>query len=433
MCWTRRPSMPRSSESVAALASALAKAQAELINPEKSLTATIRTGRPGESERSFRYAPLSSGLDIVRKTLGQHEIATLQTTAIDQTVGMVHLTTTLAHASGEWIASDWPVCPIADIASPQRMGAALTYARRYALFTLVGIAGEDDLDAPDLCSPTAPATAAGGRTQATNASMANRNELGHGSVFPPRGNARGRQVVKPGSAPILSPEQSTALRVRLLAEVAGVDSHESATSWAREVLTVKNQLTASDAKLLEDAFEQRLTTLPPPDEPFINGGPSEAPISGRDEIGAIRAPDQKETVATEKRVIATVAPRRHRDREHLRYVAKQPCLICGRKPSDPHHLRFVQPRALGRKASDEFAVPLCRIHHRLVHRVGNEAAWWQDAGIDPVNAAHKLWRETRGEEGRIPAKPPQAAVADNKPMCADQTAPSDQAGSTSSA
>ena len=94
--------MPRSSETVAALASALAKAQAELVNPEKSLTATIRTGRPGESERSFRYAPLSSGLDIVRKTLGQHEIATVQATAIDQTAGMVNLTTTLAQppASG---------------------------------------------------------------------------------------------------------------------------------------------------------------------------------------------------------------------------------------------------------------------------------------------------------------------------------------------
>src|SRR6266508_31523 len=151
MCWRRTPAMPRSSESVAALASALAKAQAELVNPEKSLTATIRTGRPGDGERSFRYAPLSSGLDIVRKTLGQHEIATLQTTAVDQAAGMVNLTTTLAHASGEWIASDWPVCPIAETANPQRMGAALTYARRYALFTLVGIAGEDDLDAPDLC------------------------------------------------------------------------------------------------------------------------------------------------------------------------------------------------------------------------------------------------------------------------------------------
>ena len=158
--------MHRSSESVAALASALAKAQAELVNPEKSLTATIRPGRPGEGERSFRYAPLSSGLDIVRKTLGQHEIATVQTTAIDREAGMVNLTTMLAHASGEWIASDWPVCPVAETANPQRMGAALTYARRYALFTLVGIAGEDDLDAPDLCAspPLAAATAATGPT-----------------------------------------------------------------------------------------------------------------------------------------------------------------------------------------------------------------------------------------------------------------------------
>src|SRR5919204_1245066 len=106
MCSSRRPTMPRSSESVGALAAALAKAQAELINPEKSLTATARSGRTGDGERSFRYAPLSSGLDIVRKTLGQHEIATVQTTAIDHAAGIVNLTTTLAHASGEWIASD---------------------------------------------------------------------------------------------------------------------------------------------------------------------------------------------------------------------------------------------------------------------------------------------------------------------------------------
>ena len=117
--------MHRSSDSVAALASALAKAQAQLINPEKSLTATIRSGRAGEGARSFRYAPLASGLDIVRKTLGQHEIATVQTTAIDHAAGMVSLTTILAHASGEWIASDWPVCPVAETANPQRMGAAL--------------------------------------------------------------------------------------------------------------------------------------------------------------------------------------------------------------------------------------------------------------------------------------------------------------------
>ena len=105
--------MHRSSPSIASLAAALAKAQAELVNPEKSLTATIRSDERGRTEQTFRYAPLSSGLDIVRKTLGQHEIATVQTTAIDQAAGVVNLTTVLAHASGEWIASDWPVCAIA--------------------------------------------------------------------------------------------------------------------------------------------------------------------------------------------------------------------------------------------------------------------------------------------------------------------------------
>src|SRR5262245_1446766 len=189
--------MPRSSETVAALATALAKAQAILVNPEKSLIATIRSGRPGERERSFRYAPLSSGLDIVRKKLGQHEIATVQTTAVDQAAGLVNLTTMLAHASGEWIASEWPVCPIAEMANPQRMGAALTYARRYALFTLVGIAGEDDLDAPDLCAaPPTTATTTG---------------TGSGELrFPPRsdGNGRTRAAARAASTPVLSPDES---------------------------------------------------------------------------------------------------------------------------------------------------------------------------------------------------------------------------------
>src|SRR5580704_12620138 len=142
--------MHRSSESIAALAAALAKAQMALTNPEKSLTGTVPSSRYDEPPRTFRYAPLSSGLDIVRKALGEQGIATMQTTTIDQDIQTVSLTTVLAHASGEWIASDWPVCALADVAAPRRMGAALTYARRYALFTLVGIAGEDDLDAPDL-------------------------------------------------------------------------------------------------------------------------------------------------------------------------------------------------------------------------------------------------------------------------------------------
>src|SRR3954462_14728476 len=145
-----RPPMHRSSESIGAIAGALAKAQIELANPEKLLTATIRSPFPREGDRSFRYASLSTGLDLVRKSLGRHEIATVQTTSIDQGAGLIRLTTTLAHSSGEWVASDWPVCPVGETAAPHRMGAALTYARRYALFTLVGIAGEDDLDAPDL-------------------------------------------------------------------------------------------------------------------------------------------------------------------------------------------------------------------------------------------------------------------------------------------
>ena len=145
--------MQQSSSSIGNLAAALAKAQVELVNPEKSMVATMPADGKGAAEQIFRYAPLSSGLDIVRKTLGQHEIATVQATAIDHAAGIVNVTTTLAHSSGEWISSDWPVCSLEDMASPKRMGAALTYARRYALFALVGIAGEDDLDAPDLNAP----------------------------------------------------------------------------------------------------------------------------------------------------------------------------------------------------------------------------------------------------------------------------------------
>src|SRR6266550_3277121 len=157
ICWRWRRTMHRCSDSIGAIAAALAKAQGELTNPEKSLTATIRSPFPNEGEKSFRYASLASGLDIVRKSLGQHEIATIQTTAIDHDSGQIRLTTLLAHASGEWISSDWPVCAISETAAAHRMGAALTYARHYALFALVGIAGEDDLDAPDILAEPAAA------------------------------------------------------------------------------------------------------------------------------------------------------------------------------------------------------------------------------------------------------------------------------------
>jgi hypothetical protein len=384
--------MPRSSESVAALASALAKAQAELVNPDKSLTATIRTGRPGEGERSFRYAPLSSGLDIVRKTLGQHEIATVQTTAIDQTAGMVNLTTMLAHASGEWISSDWPVCPVSETASPQRMGAALTYARRYALFALVGIAGEDDLDAPDLCD--------GARSPTPSPAERSLNPSDGQPRVPPRkpGNGQRRHGVHGERPSTLEPEQSTALREKLLTALGNITSADSAAIWAQEALGAKNRVAATDAKLVEDAFEHRLSELAP--SATAEAGPAAAPTThagfvGADETLAKGSSDLDQPDGIDKSVLVIATPRRYRNRDHLRYVGQQACLVCGRKQSDPHHLRYLQPRALGRKVSDEFAVPLCRSHHRAVHRAGDEQAWWQAAGIDPVKAARQLWRQTR--------------------------------------
>jgi ERF superfamily len=413
--------MHRSSESVAALASALAKAQAELVNPEKSLTATIRSGRPGEGERSFRYAPLASGLDIVRKTLGQHEIATVQTTAIDKETGVVNLSTMLAHASGEWIASDWPVCAVAETANPQRMGAALTYARRYALFTLVGIAGEDDLDAPDLCTP-APVTAAGA-TCAAGERGANPTAMTDDLRLPSRshGNGRLHRTEKTLSTPLLSTDESAALRDRLLGEIAGLQSQESATNWAGKALAAKNRLTAEDAKLLEEAFEKRSELLPSESAEVVKVDPSEGFSAGGQGIGKTdeRSADQP---GIDKSVLTVGAPRRYRNRDHLRFVMHQPCLLCGRKPSDAHHIRFVQPRALGRKASDEFAVPLCRSHHRAVHRAGDEKAWWKQAGIDPIKVARKLWKHTRIDEGRIEPEPTAQGATADRPAKSDAQA-----------
>jgi hypothetical protein len=183
--------MHRSSETIGAIAAALAKAQGELTNPEKSLSATIRSPFPRDGDRTFRYASLASGLDIVRKSLGQHEIATIQTTTIDQESGQIRLTTILAHASGEWISSDWPVCPTSETVNPHRMGAALTYARRYALFALVGIAGEDDLDAPDLLVDPTPSNEA--PVDVNHVATSNRKPS-NGSIHKP-----------PQSKPVLTP------------------------------------------------------------------------------------------------------------------------------------------------------------------------------------------------------------------------------------
>ena len=384
--------MQRSSGSIGSLAAALAKAQGELTNPEKSMVGTMPSDGPGGAEKMFRYASLSSGLDIVRKVLGQHEIATVQTTAIDQAAGIVNLTTVLAHASGEWIASDWPVCAISDTASPQRMGAALTYARRYALFTLVGIAGEDDLDAPDLITPTSTAAGKGtGPEKSNGASPLN----SYPSVNQWATSHRDTKPQTPKET--LGTEASAALRDRLIADVGNLASADDAALWAHRSLTEKNKLIAGDALLVEEIFEARLTGF----------GTAEQAQTGQPSTKSSKAPRKRARAgAIDKSVLTLPEPRRIRDRNHVKFVATRPCLICGRQPSDAHHLRFAQSRALGKKVSDEFTVPLCRGHHREVHRRGDEAAWWKKLGINPTVVARTLWLQTHPLRAREIADPP---------------------------
>jgi ERF superfamily len=370
--------MQQSSTSIGSLAAALAKAQIELVNPEKSMVATIRADGTGRGEQIFRYAPLSSGLDIVRKTLGKHEIAAVQSTAIDHEAGIVRVTTRLCHSSGEWIASDWPVCPLDDMASPKRMGAALTYARRYALFALVGIAGEDDLDAPDLNAP--------GPTQPDTKRLPSNGGSRGAQKYWPQKKTQAKRAANENSNSAhsrLKAQLSAVLRDQLMSELKGMKSAEDAAIWARRILPAKNALNSADARQIEDAFQVLAVVEGVTDEPDGHA-PAVAEESIRNSWPA----------SIDKSHLPYPEPRRIRDRDHVRFVAKQPCLICGRRPADPHHLRFAQHRALGRKVSDEFTVPLCRGHHREVHRSGNEAAWWTNVGFDPTVTARALWLET---------------------------------------
>jgi hypothetical protein len=390
--------MQRSSETIGAIAGALAKAQIELANPEKLLTATIRSPFPREGDRSFRYASLSSGLDLVRKSLGRHEIATVQTTSIDEGAGLIRLTTTLAHSSGEWVSSDWPVCPVSETAAPHRMGAALTYARRYALFTLVGIAGEDDLDAPDLALSGGPPANPG--LDKTN---------GYG-LDPGRGaNGDGRR--KPRRAPsraTLEPEASTALREQLLTDLAGLVRLEDLDRWAQNCLPAKNTLTAADARLVEEAFQGVLNAVGATEAAATEAAPS--PCTAAPLAGIRQETPETDPQAIDKSVLAFPEPRRHRDKTHLRFIAKQPCLICARQPCDAHHVRFAQARGVGLKVSDEFTVPLCRGHHRELHRAGNEASWWSAKCVDAIGAAGKLWTETHPVRASASTIDPDAAM-----------------------
>ena len=420
--------MHRSSESVAAIATALAKAQTELSNPEKGMVGTVYNNR-SDTSQSFRYASLSSGLDIIRKTLGGQQIAIAQTTDIDRMSGTVNLTTVLLHTSGEWISSDWPVCQLSETSAPRRMGAALTYARRYALFTMVGIAGEDDLDAPpDLINDPAAGN------KAVDAGAASIPSIAAAPIRPSRIRT-GNQTTPPVREKV-STEESAARRADLIREIRTLPE-DGLQPRAIAILKAKNCLSAADAKLVEDAFAARMalqggakkeSTIDEPALTPIEATPTQpisastnvvkrvpprgrprkikAPVEKSDapKMGTVRNPrnslsrdlNATTVIKIDKSMLKFGEVRRLRDKTHLRFVALQPCLLCGRTPSDPHHLRFAQPRALGRKTSDEFVVPLCRTHHRQNHQVGDEVSWWKLSGIDPVQVAHRLWAISRG-------------------------------------
>jgi hypothetical protein len=381
--------MPQSN-SIGAIAAALAKAQTELTNPEKSLTAHI-PGPIGTNGRAqvFRYAPLSAGLEIVRKCLGKQEIALTQTTVVDNEAGVVRLITLLAHSSGEWISSDWPVCTTSNISSPQKMGMSLTYARRYALFSLVGIAGEDDLDAPDL--PHESASPSNGPHQAYQSARVASNSSVRTKTTQP--NQR-----------LLGKAESNSLRDQLIAELAGMSSADELLSWALRVMPIKNTLQGDDAAAVDDAFREKMVYVTNNDQAVgssaATDGEDAPELTPRQSVRSNRAKARKASKEPtsvgkiDKSALALGAPKRHRSKVHLRLVASHPCLVCGRQPCDAHHLRHAQPRGLGQKVSDEYTVPLCRIHHREVHGKSQEAAWWKTLRIDPLKIASDLWQQT---------------------------------------
>lgn len=385
--------MQRSSETIGAIAAALAKAQAELANPEKSLVATIRGSNPREIDQTFRYAALSSGLEIVRKALGGHEIATVQTTAIDEKAGLIRLTTTLAHASGEWLSSEWPVCAISETVAPRRMGAALTFARRYALFALVGIAGEDDLDAPDLDGGGNADTQPGLDIQTST-----KTETDKLAFAPSAAHRKVKGIRFPRI--VLAADQSSALRGRMVAELSDLKSADEAADWVHKNLPAKNTLAPADAETVEASFRERLATIEGEQtgagtRQAVDNSTAELSREQGSTLDGVKAPVLK--TAIRRRAIATKIIRL-RDREHCKFVATQPCIVCGRTPAETHHIRFTQPRALNRKVSDEYTVPVCRGHHRELHRYGDEASWWAGVSIDPLSIALELWRRSRSAE-----------------------------------
>jgi hypothetical protein len=201
--------------------------------------------------------------------------------------------------------------------------------------------------------------------------------------LPGRGGGANKSI-SASHEPELSAILSASLRTELLREIEGLSSADDVTLWAQRRLVAKNQFVTADALHVDEAFATKLGILPPEN---AKAGEATAPLKEG-------VAEKTEAVQIDKSVFVFPEPRRIRDRDHIRHVIKQPCLICGRRPSDPHHLRFTQSRALGRKVSDEFTVPLCRTHHRKIHRCGDEGSWWNNTGIDPLAAARALWLET---------------------------------------
>jgi hypothetical protein len=270
--------LPSSSPSIAQLAGALARAQVELTNPAKSLTATLENGGRGGGGQTYRYAPLSAGLDIIRKALGQQEIAVLQTThvehggAISAGEGLGHgraegvllvLTTTFAHASGEWVATTWPVCRISDAADPKLLGAALTYARRYSLFALVGITGDDDLDAPDLTCGEADRKDVTARQPSWAAPVVSVPVRHRARADRPFVRVRARVVHETlAQPPAPTPAARSAFAPRELSAsdplvcLEAVTDETALLAWAREALPHRSSLDEKDRAAFDQAFLQ---------------------------------------------------------------------------------------------------------------------------------------------------------------------------------
>ena len=179
-----------------------------------------------------------------------------------------------------------------------------------------------------------------------------------------------------------------------MAELGSLTEAAALTAWAGRILPGKNQLVTSDAQLIEAAFAAKLAELE------SNG--AAAPSL---EVKKQKSSDYNDGLQRDEPVAQAVLvirkPVRERDRNHLRFVAAQCCLVCGRTPCDAHHLKFAEQRAMGRKVSDKFTVPLCRLHHRELHLRGNERAWWKLQKVEPLAVAAALWQETHGGEGVV--------------------------------